>query len=304
MKKRIMPKPSIGCAIFSLLVLGIPAVWSLWAAGFDAERSTASRVWMGISAAVLLIAAVIAVSASLDVGESPRRIDLGCLLPPLIFLGIPGVILLWFSGNLLGLRIIGLVLLALMCAGMVITWKRKAPITLYEEDEDDSSTVSTEDERDEKEPRTVRSRIGCSLVVLVPVIVGGSVLFKMAIADKGWSDAGRIWLAVGGAAIFFVGNALFVAAADLGDSPRRLDIGCLISFLIFLIIPGAFLLYLPSIPLGVRIVGGVLLASTVGAVVLMATRNRDITDDKNKTQLGLDPYTRELYNRRDDRSDT
>ncbi|MBP2473638.1 hypothetical protein JOF53_002510 [Crossiella equi] len=289
-------RQSPGCAVVLVLLLGAPAAYLVWAALSPGDTGT--RMWQAVGAGALLLGVVAGLLVVLDVGDAKRPgYSWGCLLLGLPVLVLPGVLLgLLGSG---GIAATGWVLTGLGVLTALATLNkgpdRGRPAGDGEEPEEPSANGQVSALAEEpagagaplangrarpglreaaSQPAPASRRIGCSLAVLGLVALPAASMLWIAAFDATRTDGGRVWLAVGGGLVFALATLLTAAAAGLGESPTRVDLGCLGSFLVLLAAPGAFLLIAKQPPGGVRVVGWCLLGLAALAVVVSLFRNR------------------------------
>ncbi|MGO1054396.1 hypothetical protein [Crossiella sp. CA198] len=271
-----MPRPparkSPGCAVVLLLLLAGPAAYLIWAAVFH-STDPATRIWQAIGAAVLLVATVAGLLVTLDIGDGKRPgYDLGCVGLGLPLLTAPGLLLALLGADT-GITVVGWILVVagvMVMFGAILNRGEAEPV----EPSNGQVNGLPPGPAKAEEPVPAANRIGCSLAAIGLLALPGLSLLWLAAFDPGRSHTGRVWCAVGGAALLALAAAGTAASLGLGDSARRLDLGCLGLVLVLLIAPGVLLLIAADPPGGVRIVGWCLLGLALCALLGTATRSR------------------------------
>ncbi|GAA2798984.1 hypothetical protein GCM10010452_29140 [Crossiella cryophila] len=274
-----MPRPparkSPGCAVVLLLLLAGPAAYLIWAAVFH-TTDPATRIWQTIGAAVLLVATVAGLLVTLDVGDGKRPgYDLGCVGLGLPLLTAPGLLLALLGADT-GITVVGWILVVagvLVMFGAILNRGQTEPAEPVEPGNGQVNGVAPSPAKAE-EPVPAANRIGCSLAAIGLLALAGLSLLWLAAFDPDRSHTGRVWCAVAGAALLAMAAAATAASLGLGDSARRLDLGCLGLVLLLLIAPGVLLLIAADPPGGVRIVGWCLLGLAGCALLGTVTRGR------------------------------
>lgn len=299
-------RQSPGCAIVLVLLLGAPAAYLLYASLFGVTSGPTTRIWQAVGAAVLLVAVVAGLLVVLDVGDGKRPgYAYGCLPIGLLLLTGPGLLLALLGPG----GVVAVVGWILAGAGVLVMFgtvlnrggpdgadKSAEPSPAQpSRDESGPADSSSADSApaasalssspngrvsalptpaEPGKPVSAANRIGCTLAAVGLLALPGLTLLWLAAFDPTRSPGGRVWCAIGGALLLALAAAATTGALGLGDSARRLDLGCLGLVLVLLIAPGVLLLIAANPPTGVRIVGWCLLGAAALALLGTATRSR------------------------------